>query len=515
MSDMAAVGKAIDPLDELRQHLLRISTSADIDDTDAELVVQSLDAVTLLNQFPEYFCLKDRRGRIVFANAAALAASGITDSQEVIGKTALDLLPPEIAAPQFQMEQDLMSRGLFGDEREELIPGRYSGDVWLLTSRTPLRNRDGQVVGLLQMSRDITDKKKQERLQQGHAAVLEMVARGHALPKVLEALCHTIEEQLEGIYASVLILDADGSHLRHGAAPNLPHAYTRLIDGIEIGPRVGSCGTAAWRRASVVVRDIDNDPLWANFRDLAIVFGLRSCWSTPIVNSNGDVLGTFALYSSTVREPQGNEMELAAMATDLASIAIERAQNEERIRHMAHHDPLTGLPNRAMFWPQFSRALHEARRESRKVTVTYIDLDNFKQINDGLGHATGDEVLRVLAHRITNTIRTTDLAVRLGGDEFAIVFSNPFQDQAGVLRRLNEIKRLISEPVDVDGRYVTATCSMGVAFFPQDGETPEDLLAQADRAMYQAKSMGRDTLQVSGQIPPQVSGRLVAEPMAG
>ncbi len=123
MSYMVAAEKTMDPLDELRQHLLRISTSLEIDDTDAELVIQSLDAVTLLNQFPEYFCLKDRRGRVVFANAAALAAANIGDMQDVIGKTVLDLLPVDVAEPQFHLEQHLMSRGLFGDEREEFITG--------------------------------------------------------------------------------------------------------------------------------------------------------------------------------------------------------------------------------------------------------------------------------------------------------------------------------------------------------------------------------------------------------
>jgi diguanylate cyclase (GGDEF)-like protein len=185
-----------------------------------------------------------------------------------------------------------------------------------------------------------------------------------------------------------------------------------------------------------------------------------------------------------------------AMATDLAGIAIERDRNEQRIQHMAHHDPLTGLPNRTLFWTQFSRALHEARREHRKVTVAYIDLDNFKQINDTLGHAAGDEVLKTLSTRMLNCIRASDLLVRLGGDEFAIVFSNPSQDEAGILRRLQELRSAISHTVVIEGQGVNATCSMGVAFFPQDGDTPEMLLAHADRAMYEAKDMGRDTLRV-------------------
>jgi diguanylate cyclase (GGDEF)-like protein len=182
---------------------------------------------------------------------------------------------------------------------------------------------------------------------------------------------------------------------------------------------------------------------------------------------------------------------------DLGGIAIERSQNEERIQHMAYHDPLTGLPNRTLFWAQFSRALNDAERESRKITVAYVDLDNFKGINDSFGHAMGDEVLKQLAGRVTQLVRAADLVVRLGGDEFAIVFSNAYQNEASVLRRLREIRSILSQPVTVEATEIPITCSMGVAFYPQDGDTPEGLLATADRAMYAAKAMGRDALQVS------------------
>jgi diguanylate cyclase (GGDEF)-like protein len=203
------------------------------------------------------------------------------------------------------------------------------------------------------------------------------------------------------------------------------------------------------------------------------------------------------LYSTTVREPTPLERELTAMATDIAGIAIERARTEARIHHMAHHDPLTGLPNRTLFWAQFNRAIVEARREGRRITATYIDLDNFKQINDSLGHAAGDEVLKTLAKRLCHCIRASDLLVRLGGDEFAVVFSNPAHEQSGgMVTRLQELRAAISRPIVIEGESVEVTCSMGVAFFPDDGETPETLLHRADKALYTAKNGGRDRLQV-------------------
>src|SRR5450756_374390 len=116
-----------------------------------------------------------------------------------------------------------------------------------------------------------------------------------------------VESQLTGIFSSVLLLDHDGLHLRHGAAPSLAEAYTKAIDGVRIGPKVGSCGTAVYRREAVIVTDIVTDPLWEDYRELAAAGGYRSCWSTPILSHESAVLGTFAMYSATVRAPTDTE----------------------------------------------------------------------------------------------------------------------------------------------------------------------------------------------------------------
>jgi GAF domain-containing protein len=121
-----------------------------------------------------------------------------------------------------------------------------------------------------------------------------MVARGISLSQVLDGLCRLVEEQTAGVLASILLLDGD--RLRHGGAPSLPKAYTDAIDGAVIGPTAGSCGTAAYRAQQVIVADIAIDPLWADYRELALPHGLRACWSTPIFSSDGAVIATFAMY---------------------------------------------------------------------------------------------------------------------------------------------------------------------------------------------------------------------------
>ena len=169
-------------------------------------------------------------------------------------------------------------------------------------------------------------------LSAGEDAILEMIALGAPLSDVLDRLLRLNEARFEGLLASILLLDPDGKRLRHAAAPSLPAAYMRAIDGTPIGPSVGSCGSAAYRKEMVIVTDIQTDPLWAPYKYLAEPYGLRACWSTPIVSQRGRVLGTFAMYYREVRSPSQAELRLVKGTTHLAGIAIEKAQLEERLR---------------------------------------------------------------------------------------------------------------------------------------------------------------------------------------
>lgn len=170
-------------------------------------------------------------------------------------------------------------------------------------------------------------------LMEGQNHVLELIAQGKPLPTILDTLARLIESQtLEPTYCSFLLVDRDGQRLRHGAAPSLPTEYNHLIDGVAIGPEVGSCGTAAYHVASVIVEDISLDPLWAAFRELALSYGLRACWSTPILSCDGQVLATFAMYHPFPYKPVPHDRELLIKATYLARIAIERHLNEAALQ---------------------------------------------------------------------------------------------------------------------------------------------------------------------------------------
>jgi len=165
-----------------------------------------------------------------------------------------------------------------------------------------------------------------------YKTVLEMISSQASLPEVLECLCRFMEQQFSGMLCSVLLLDSDGSTLRHGAAPSLPRGYCQAIDGCSIGPGVGSCGTAAHSGKPVVVKDIAGDILWKDYCQLALPHGLKACWSTPIFSRTGKVLGTFAVYYREVREPDLQHWQMVECATHLAGIAIERERADAELR---------------------------------------------------------------------------------------------------------------------------------------------------------------------------------------
>ena len=175
---------------------------------------------------------------------------------------------------------------------------------------------------------------------------------------------------------------------------------------------------------------------------------------------------------------------------------MERKLAEDRIQFMATHDALTGLPNRALLRDRLAQAILFAERQNRCATVAFIDLDNFKVVNDTLGHNVGDELLKAVSKRMVDCVRASDTVVRLGGDEFVILFfdqAKGFDETSETLRR---IQAAVAAPVPVDGHMLRVTASIGVATFPDDGKDVDELLANADAAMYRAKDIGRDRVQL-------------------
>lgn len=361
--------------------------------------------------------------------------------------------------------------------------------LWL--HRQLLRVDDGVVA----IVRDITSRKSAEVMRTEQNRVLEMIATSTPLEAVLTALMHLLESQIPDCACAVMLRDDDGLHLRVGAAPSLPAAFSQLANGWTIGPDSGPSGLAIYTHQNVSLTNLLGHPRHGEFMRSAHMLDYSTCHALPILSHDGIALGALAMFAGGEHAADRIEAQTVAMALRIAGIAIERTRAENSIRHMANHDALTGLPNRTLLADRLSQAVLHAQRYGRGVTVAFVDLDNFKLINDSLGHHAGDELLKTVASRMRACVRGTDTVVRLGGDEFVLVLFDDTHDVDDLKVVIERLRSAIAEPVDLGGQAYKVTCSMGLARYPADGKDPETLLMNADSAMYRAKELGRNNYQ--------------------
>ena len=267
----------------------------------------------------------DARGTIhlVGSNSANERLTGIT--VEHAGRTFEDCFP---AAVKTGLPALLRAVGHAHPQRELAacrMPGLAGAPVFAVKAFS-LPDR---CIGLA--LEDVTQRVQDQRMSFAERRVLQMLAASEPLADVLSTIVEGIEELIPEALVSVLLMDASGTRLLRGAAPSLPEAFNRAVHDLPIGPTAGSCGTAAHRRDAVFVSDIDNDPLWDKYRELVAPFGLRACWSMPILGNDGRVLGTFALYYRTPRMPNGGDVQLLTRAVHVAAIAIERRKLDDRL----------------------------------------------------------------------------------------------------------------------------------------------------------------------------------------
>ena len=200
----------------------------------------------------------------------------------------------------------------------------------------PLPPADGLPSGVFIQGNNVTEDRRNEILRTAHNKVLELAIGDAPLESTLTELIRIVEATSRtGVLGSILLLDSDGKHLRQGAAPSLPRPYSAAIDGFEIGACAGSCGTAAYLGAAVFVSDIATDPLWADYRDIALPHGLRACWSIPILTRGRKVLGTFAMYHREPREPTVRDLMLVDLITQTAALVIDREQAKRALQNIA------------------------------------------------------------------------------------------------------------------------------------------------------------------------------------
>lgn len=260
----------------------------------------------------------------------------------------------------------------------------------------------------------------------------------------------------------------------------------------------GVTGVAIRSGHTDIIQDIQADPRMTPWRKETVTRGYRSCIALPL-RDHAHVMGALSIYAGEANAFGTEEVRLLEeLANDLA-YGIETLRT--RIRHdaavkqlefLAHHDTLTGLPNRLLLRDRFEQAVAQADRDHSGVAVIFLDLDNFKQVNDSLGHNYGDQLLVNVVERLHHCLRDADTISRQGGDEFVVLLPN-LHDLAAISGIAQHIVEMFSDPFEIDSYTINTSFSIGVSLYPDDGKDFDTLLRNADTAMYQAKDSGRDT----------------------
>ncbi len=336
---------------------------------------------SLAANVPHRIYAKDTEGRFTFANQAVAIGMGVTCPSELLGKSDADFYPAESAKIYRAEELEIMNSGkamLSHEEHVEYL--LIQKEVWLLTTKIPLHDESGRVIGLVGINYDISAQ------------------------KIAEQALRVANQQAE-----------------HSAN------------------------------------------------------------------------------------------ELAATLATLQREVQERQRFEEELRRQALYDGLTGLPNRTLLMNRLEHAIELAHRKDQALTLLVIDIDRFKMINDSLGHELGDELLKVAAVRIAESVRSSDTFARLGSDEFALLLPEAMDD-AVLLPLIERITQSIAQPVMLGGHEVTVTCSVGCSIYPQDGDDAVTLLRHADTAMDSAKELGRNSVRrYSPSLNPRIQERIETE----
>lgn len=381
---------------------------------------------------------------------------------------------------------------------------------------------NGTVIGRVSSFRDISEKRRAEALLAAEKEVLEMVVCGNSLKEALAVLaCHV--EVLSGeMFCAILfressennnLLLATGRGLPHSVADGFARQGQAALSDVfaDIANRKDIEAHGLTDEFSGVIEDINTNPAWAGYCSLISKLGIQAGFAVAIRSSTDHLLGLIISHYRDSSDQPLHDREIIWVAAHLSSIAIERRQAEYRLQVMAHYDALTRLPNRVLFRDRLNQALARGERDKGLVALIFLDLDRFKNINDTLGHDSGDLLLCEISARLLSCVREVDTVARLGGDEFTIILEHLSRpgDAATVAGKIIEA---LDSPILLRGQETFVAPSIGITIYPSDSDNADQLLKHADAAMYRAKEEGGNGYRFfTAEMDIQATGRLKME----
>ncbi|WP_182103491.1 bifunctional diguanylate cyclase/phosphodiesterase [Niallia taxi] len=446
---------------------------------------------SLFNYNSEACFALNMRGEFLLVNPAAEILTGYSD-KEFFHLSYEDLIEKQDRKVTIKKLEGLLNGDK--DSVEVSIRNKQGEKIDLSIVAVPIF-RAKRPMGIVGVAKDVTQQNYMEFLVKEQNKILKMIVDGTNYTTILDEIVSIVEKVAKGSHCSVMIADKEQNKLYTASSPKLPSEFATFINGIPIGPKSGSCGTAAYFKQRIIVSDIAVDPLWEDYRDEALAHGLKACWSTPVFDSFNNVIGCFAIYHSKPNTPNPKYIKLIEEATYLTSLVIQRSMAEEKIQHLAYHDELTGLPNRRFFEEKLKAAIADFQpaNNNQHLALLFMDLDRFKFINDTLGHHVGDILLKQFAERLNKCIQKRETVSRQGGDEFTVLLRNVTEEE--VRKKAKKIIQILSSPFLIDGHEIFITPSIGIAMYPKDSENNVTLIRNADIAMYEAKKEGRNNYQ--------------------
>jgi diguanylate cyclase (GGDEF)-like protein/PAS domain S-box-containing protein len=400
--------------------------------------------LAMLDNLPSMAWLKNTEGRYLAVNCKFVKACGKTDPAEVIGKTSVEVCPEWMIARFYEDDQTIMESGKQALTELEFEEG--GGVRWLEIYRNPILDANENVLGIAGYVRDITARKKSEEQLRLTAKIFD------------------------SSHDSIIITDTTGTIISVNPAFTEITGYT-AEEAIGRNPRIlnsGKQGTDYYVG------------MWQ-----ALV--KQGYWEGEVWNRRKDGAGYAGrLTISALRDDQGRVTHYVGATSDITEFKLA----QDRVRHLAYYDQLTGLPNGSLMRDRVNQLIGTSERDRREFALLILDIDNFKNINDSLGHHVGDLLLQTLAGRLKTVVRDVDTVARMGGDEFVLVL--PEVGAEGAKQVARKVIGHVTNTIGIGLHKISMTASVGIGVFPKDGRDVESIIKNAELALYQAKAGGKN-----------------------